>query len=36
MQGIDEIKNEYSDKNVMKKTDNDVKPQFFENLPINQ
>jgi len=26
MQGINEIKNEYSDKNVMKKTDKDVKP----------
>ena len=32
MQGIEEIKKEYSDKNVMKKTENSVKPQFYDDV----
>lgn len=32
MQGIEEIKKEYLDKNVMKKTESSVKPQFYDDL----
>lgn len=32
VQGIQEIKKELSDKNVMKKTDADSRPKFFEEL----
>lgn len=35
MQGIEEIRKEYSDKNVMKKMEEDLKPQFFENLVVD-
>ena len=30
MQGIEDIKAELSDKNIMKKTEGHVRPQFFE------
>lgn len=36
VQGIEEITNELSDKNVMKKTEDNMKPQFFENLHVDQ
>ena len=36
VQGIEEIKMELSDKNVMKKTEDSLKPQFFENLEVDQ
>ena len=32
MQGIDEIRQEYHEKNVKKKTEPSVKPIFYENL----
>ena len=32
MQGIDEIRQEYHEKNVNKKTEPSVKPIFYENL----
>lgn len=35
VQGIEEITNELSDKNVMKKTEDNMKPQFFENLHVD-
>lgn len=36
VQGIEEIKKELQDKNVMKKTDPNHRPQFFENLDYKQ
>ena len=36
VQGIEEIKAELSDKNVMKKTEDNMKPQFFDNLEADQ
>lgn len=35
MQGIEEIRKEYSDKNVMKKIEENLKPQFFENCVVD-
>lgn len=35
MQGIDEIKKELLDKNIMKKNDNNIKPIIFENMQTN-
>ena len=32
VQGINEIKAELSDKNIMKKTEGNMRPMFFENL----
>ena len=36
MQGIDEIKRELKDKNIMKKNDNNIKPIIFEDVRATQ
>ena len=36
MQGIDEIRKELKDKNIMKKNDNNIKPILFDEMPVNQ
>ena len=36
VQGIEEIKKELSDKNIMKKTEESMRPKFFEGLVVNQ
>ena len=36
VQGLDEIKLELSDKNIMKKTEGSIKPQFFEERKADQ
>ena len=35
VQGLTEIKKELSDKNIMKKTEGNIRPLFFENLKTN-